>query len=294
MQRITATPEDTFELACEIGSSLAPGDIVLLYGGLGAGKTLLTKGILDALDFDVDEVTSPSFTLVNLYKTPRVDVYHIDLWRVDETHDAAAAVGLDEILETGNAVTIIEWADRLGDTELPGNTIKITLEGDGDEPRKITVEETKPRIVIRKADRELDLFLEGQLIKSYSIALGSSPKGQKEREGDGRTPEGEFRVFAKNPKSSYHLSLAISYPDAPAAERGLDCRIIDQHQHERITGDLRERGWIPQDTPLGGRIYIHGGGTQKDWTDGCIALKNEDMEELFEAATVGTKVVILP
>src|SRR6476469_416274 len=99
MQRISPTPEDTFQLGREIGSSLGAGDVVLLYGGLGAGKTLLTKGIMDALDFDVDEVTSPSFTLVNLYETPGLDVYHIDLWRVDEGHDAAAAVGLDEILE---------------------------------------------------------------------------------------------------------------------------------------------------------------------------------------------------
>src|SRR4051812_261006 len=129
MQRISSSPEDTFELGREIGSSLAAGDGVVLYGGRGGGETLLPKGVLEALGFDVDEVTSPSFTLVNLYRTPSADVYHIGLWRVDDGHDAAAAVGLHEILESPNAVTIIEWADRLGETELPGNTIKITLEG---------------------------------------------------------------------------------------------------------------------------------------------------------------------
>ena len=77
------SPEETFEFGAQIGCELSGGDVVLLYGGLGAGKTLLTKGVLNALDFDIDEVTSPSFSLVNLYKTSSFDVYHIDLWRLD-------------------------------------------------------------------------------------------------------------------------------------------------------------------------------------------------------------------
>ena len=113
------------------------------FGGLqafGAGKTLLTKGILSALDFDIDEVTSPSFTLVNLYKTESFDVYHIDLWRLDGNANAAEAVGLDEILENENAVTIIEWADRLGGFSFPNAAISVTIEGNGDDPRVVTIE----------------------------------------------------------------------------------------------------------------------------------------------------------
>jgi tRNA threonylcarbamoyl adenosine modification protein YjeE len=294
MRRISPTPEDTFDLGRELGASLKPGDVVLLYGGLGAGKTLLTKGILDALDYDVDEVTSPSFALVNLYKTEKFDVYHIDLWRVGEGQDAASAVGLDEILETGESVTIVEWAERLGDKKLPGRMIKVTLKGDGDEPRSITVEQDKEtKIVIRKSDRKLELH-SGTDVKSYDIVLGSSPQGQKSREGDGRTPEGEFYVFAKNPKSGHHLSLAISYPDVDAAERGSLNGTIDRAQRDEIVRDIEQRGWIPQETPLGGRIYIHGGGTASDWTDGCIALSDEDMTQIFERAQVGTRVTILP
>ncbi|MBK9155317.1 MAG: tRNA (adenosine(37)-N6)-threonylcarbamoyltransferase complex ATPase subunit type 1 TsaE [Chloracidobacterium sp.] len=93
------TPEATFELGQRFGGRLRGGDIVLLRGGLGAGKTLFTKGVLSGLGFDPDEVTSPSFTLVNLYKALEYNVYHIDLWRVDEGSDAAFAVGLHEILE---------------------------------------------------------------------------------------------------------------------------------------------------------------------------------------------------
>jgi tRNA threonylcarbamoyladenosine biosynthesis protein TsaE len=132
------TPEDTFALGEKIGESLRGGEVVLLQGGLGAGKTLLTKGILSALGFDVDEVTSPSFTLVNLYHA-KFDVYHIDFYRLNEGVDVAFAVGLEEILEEENAVVIIEWAERLGNFSLPDKSIKINIEGDGEEARKITI-----------------------------------------------------------------------------------------------------------------------------------------------------------
>ena len=134
------TPQDTFDLGEKIGANLQGGEMLLLSGGLGAGKTLLTKGILSALDFDVDEVTSPSFTLVNLYKTEKFDVYHIDLWRIDENADAAAAVGLSEILDDEKAVTIIEWSERLRKISFPEKTFRITIEGDGDDARRILID----------------------------------------------------------------------------------------------------------------------------------------------------------
>ena len=133
------TPDETYRIGEQIGGELQGGEVVLLYGGLGVGKTLLTKGILDALEYDIDEVTSPSFTLVNLYKTAKFDVYHIDLWRLDSNTDAAEAVGLSEILEKENIVTIIEWADRLGEISLAGNVLRVFIEGDGDEPRHVTI-----------------------------------------------------------------------------------------------------------------------------------------------------------
>jgi tRNA threonylcarbamoyladenosine biosynthesis protein TsaE len=134
------TPQDTFDLGEKIGEALRGGEMLLLAGGLGAGKTLLTKGVLYALDFDVDEVTSPSFTLVNLYKTARFDVYHIDLWRIGEKADAAAAVGLSEILEDERAVTIVEWSERLKNFAFPEKTFRVRIEGDGDDPRRISID----------------------------------------------------------------------------------------------------------------------------------------------------------
>jgi tRNA threonylcarbamoyladenosine biosynthesis protein TsaE len=136
---IANTPEETFEFGEKLGEALRGGEAILLSGGLGAGKTLFTKGILYALGFDVDEVTSPSFTLVNLYRAEKFDVYHIDFWRIDENSDVAFAVGLSEIFEDETAVVIIEWAERLKDFSFPSKVFDVKIEGDGDDARKIIV-----------------------------------------------------------------------------------------------------------------------------------------------------------
>lgn len=133
------SPEETFELGEKLGESLQGGEMFLLSGGLGAGKTLFTKGLMYGLDYDIREVTSPSFTLVNLYKTEKFKVYHIDLWRIDENSNAAFAVGLNEILEDETAVVIIEWAERLKKFSFPPETFRVEIEGDGDDARKISI-----------------------------------------------------------------------------------------------------------------------------------------------------------
>ncbi len=135
-----STPEETFAVGEQVGGDLRAGDVVLLYGELGAGKTLLTKGILHALDFDVDEVTSPSFALVNLYRTNDLNIYHIDLWRLDGKADAAAGVGLDEILDDPKAIAIIEWPDRLASIPKAKRLIRISITGDGEDAREVRIE----------------------------------------------------------------------------------------------------------------------------------------------------------
>lgn len=133
------TSEDTFALGEQIGGQLSGGEVILLSGGLGAGKTLLTKGILSGFGYDVDEVTSPSFTLVNLYKTEGNNIYHIDLWRLNDGPDAASAVGLHEILDDEKAIVIIEWAEKLKDFQFPGKVLRIIIEGDGEDERRIVL-----------------------------------------------------------------------------------------------------------------------------------------------------------
>lgn len=137
---VCKTPQETFDLGEKFGEKLRGGEMVLLEGGLGAGKTLFTKGILYALDFDVDEVTSPSFTLVNLYKTEKFDVYHIDFWRLDSNSDVAFAVGLEDILEDETAVVICEWSEHLKKKSFLKKVFRVKIEGDGDDWRKIFIE----------------------------------------------------------------------------------------------------------------------------------------------------------
>jgi len=148
------------------------------------------------------------------------------------------------------------------------------------------------RIEIRKGERKLLLLSGEQLVKTFSVAFGSTPTGPKEAKGDGRTPEGDYFVCVKNPESKYHLSLGLSYPNVRDAERGLAAGWITQAEHDAIVEAIHNGRIPPQDTALGGEIYIHGGGTNGDWTQGCIGLADSDMTELFEMIPVGTLVSI--
>lgn len=152
----------------------------------------------------------------------------------------------------------------------------------------------EPRLVITKSKRILDVFDGDKRIKSFKMVLGFDPNGDKQTEGDGRTPEGDFYVFTKNPESRFHLSLGVSYPGKEDAERGLKAGLISQDEHDEILAAIAEQRMPLQKTKLGGEIYIHGGGTASNWTDGCVALDNEEMTELFNAIPVGAKVTILP
>lgn len=135
------------------------------------------------------------------------------------------------------------------------------------------------RILVEKAARRLTTFRAGQAVKVYRIALGFSPEGDKTRQGDGRTPEGRFRIDRRNDASAYHLSLGLDYPqpaDIAAAQAG---------------------GYDP-----GGDIFLHcqpnalpdNVTLRRDWTAGCIALSNAEIEERWRAAALGTEVEIRP
>jgi murein L,D-transpeptidase YafK len=151
-----------------------------------------------------------------------------------------------------------------------------------------------PRIVVFKSKRKLELFSNNSIVRTYHVGLGFNPVDDKKVEGDGATPEGEFYIFTKNDKSAYYLSLGLSYPNAEDAERGLRERLISRQQHDAIIKAIKDKAKPPQFTGLGGLIYIHGNGAKNDWTWGCVALENEDMQELYEAVQVGTPVTIKP
>lgn len=151
-----------------------------------------------------------------------------------------------------------------------------------------------PRLVVKKSKRKLFLFDGENLVKTYDFVLGFMPVGDKEREGDGKTPEGEFYVFTKNPNSKFYLSLGLSYPNIEDAERGRRENLISQEEYQAIKQAVQEKKMPPQKTKLGGEIYIHGGGVINDWTQGCIALRDEEIKEIFDAVPIGTNVKIEP
>jgi len=132
-----ATPEETFELGRRVGARLEGGEVLLLSGPLGAGKTVFVKGLAAALGLDPDEVNSPSFTLVNRHGEGRLVLYHLDLYRLAEGPSAAHAVDLDELLADERSVIVIEWAERMGRYPLPAGAWRVRIEGDGAEPRRV-------------------------------------------------------------------------------------------------------------------------------------------------------------
>ncbi len=149
-----------------------------------------------------------------------------------------------------------------------------------------------PRIVVSKSKRQLLLYADGKVVRTYAVGLGFNPVDDKIKEGDGATPEGKFYIFTRNEQSKYYLSLGISYPNTEDAERGLRDGLITEEQYQQIIDANQKRIMPPQYTPLGGLIYIHGHGSEKDWTLGCVALDDPNMKELFDAVPVGTEVLI--
>lgn len=137
------------------------------------------------------------------------------------------------------------------------------------------------RIVVKKAVRRMELYRDGLVIATYRVSLGLNPSGQKQREGDYRTPEGTYRLTRRNARSDFFLAVQVSYPEP------MDIKLA------------RKNGWAP-----GGLIMVHGLPNipkyprdrylNTDWTDGCIALSNEDMLDFWLLTGQGTLIEIMP
>ncbi len=149
-------------------------------------------------------------------------------------------------------------------------------------------------VVVRKSARNLALCNRGTLVSSFRVGLGFAPVGDKEREGDGRTPEGVFYVAQLVPSSKYYKAFLISYPDKDDAVRGLNANLISQSEKNAIDSAQNACTTPPQTTGLGGYIEIHGEGSSHDWTWGCVALDNPNVDTLYATIGVRDTVVILP
>ena len=151
-----------------------------------------------------------------------------------------------------------------------------------------------PRVVIEKAERRLVLYSGAIRLKEYRVVLGfgGDPARTKTRQGDRQTPTGEYYVCTRLDRSRFHRFLGLSYPAPADAEPALRERRISPAQRKAIVAAHRKRMQPPWGTSLGGAVGIHGGGAGWDWTAGCIALENGDIEELFAVLPLGAPVTL--
>jgi murein L,D-transpeptidase YafK len=136
-------------------------------------------------------------------------------------------------------------------------------------------------IVVEKSEHRLSLYRNGTLVRQYLVALGAQPVGDKVRLGDNRTPEGVFRIEARNPQSRYHRALRISYPDAAHRARAQALGVSPG-------GDIMIHG-LPKR-----QAWVGAAHRDFDWTEGCIAVTNAEIEEIWSAVPVGTPIHIKP
>jgi len=136
-------------------------------------------------------------------------------------------------------------------------------------------------IVVEKSARRLTLMRDNQVLQTFPVALGSAPNGPKQQEGDGRTPEGRYTIDSKNARSHFHLALHISYPSAAD-------RAAAQRRGVSPGGDLMIHG-LPNG--LGWLAALH---LWRDWTDGCVAVTDRQIDQIWPLVDVGTAVEIRP
>ncbi len=147
-------------------------------------------------------------------------------------------------------------------------------------------------IKVNKSKKRLQLINNGAVVFDFPCAIGKV-KGKKEKEADLKTPEGEYKIVVKNPKSKYFLSLGLNYPNIQDAQNGFEKGLISKQERDQIIKAQKENLIIPWNTQLGGEIYIHGNlNNSKNYTLGCIKISDENMKKLYGIAYVGLKVVI--
>ncbi len=144
-------------------------------------------------------------------------------------------------------------------------------------------DKTVDNILVEKSIRKMYLRFGNENIKEYTIRLGPNPTGHKEQEGDGKTPEGKYTISGRNPKSAYHLSLRISYPNAADKSRAAAKKVSPG-------GDIMIHGY-PNYTPNAAFDVIH---KNYDWTEGCIAVTDKEIEEIWKLVPNGTPIEIKP
>lgn len=169
-------------------------------------------------------------------------------------------------------------------------------------------EESKSRIVVYKDRQLLEFHSNGSIVKAYRVCLGTSPQGPKTITGDSKTPEGDYFICYKSTASRFHRFLGISYPGIEDAQKAFENGVISLDNRDSIIHSIRNGKTPPWETKMGGWVGIHGYPSENyeniwtlllfpkphNWTNGCIAMWNFEIEELFPKVSLGTPVLIVP
>lgn len=163
------------------------------------------------------------------------------------------------------AVVLLALAGPIGAAAAPAAAPSVTAE----------------KIIVAKSERRLYLLRDGEVLKSYRVALGRAPRGTKLYQGDGRTPEGHYRVAAFNPGSRFHRAIRVSYPNEHDAARARALGMA-------AGGDIMIHGLAPERRQFGAAHW------RFDWTDGCVAVTDREIDEIWQRVEIGTPIEIRP
>ncbi len=203
----------------------------------------------------------------------------------------SSLVGASLISLTG--IPAVGMAQEREET-FPPEIIRVMFHHDRDLSSLVEEEKEKGnngqrKLIVTKSKHLLEAYVGEELLKGYEVSISTRPVGDKRREGDLRTPEGTFYVARKHPTSTFYRALVLGYPSRSHADKGLAHGLIDQTTHDRILASIRRCEEPNRGTGLGSLIEIHGEDMpgSNDWTHGCVAVTNNDMDELYEFAQVG-------
>ena len=202
--------------------------------------------------------------------------------------ECAVKVSDDATIRVGFALVDARWNPAVGAGDC------VTAWGTGGDALSVCDKVKDNYVVVNKQARNLAFCQRGKLTRNFRIGLGFTPAGTKVKQGDGKTPEGVFYAARLLPDSSYHLAYLFSYPTKADAKRGVADGIISSAEAAKIDAAQDACTEPPQETGLGGAIEIHGAGSSKDWTAGCVGLESADIDVLWGTLGLNDTIVVLP
>jgi hypothetical protein len=265
-----------------------PGTIALTVSVAGTGHVTSAPAGIDCPGAACTASFAPG-TKILLTAAP-AEGWKLDAWSGACTGGGACALTLaaDTTVKTSLALLDARWDPSVGAQDC--------VDAWGKNGEKLSSCDTVPDdyVVVHKSKRNVALCKSSKLVKNLRSGLGSTPIGTKQKDGDGKTPEGVFFVPELVPTSSFYKAFLLSYPGPDDAQRGYTAGLITSDVRAQITSAQSACVAPPQDTALGGQIELQGNGSSTDWTAGNIALDDASVDLLWSSIGVGDTIVVIP